>query len=848
MLLHFIFWYLLSTFFGLAGLPLAFQLFRRLPGRGLVFSRALGLLAVTWLFWLLGCFGLLRNNAAGLLFCWLLLALAGLAWLRREGLHELRAWLRSEWQALLGVELVFFAAFALWTAVRAYNPQILGTEKPMELMFLNSLLNSPNLPPQDAWLSGHAISYYYFGYLLVASLARLAATPAPVAFNLALGLWFALAAAGALGVGMDLVALAQGASAPPGRRLRHAFFPGLLAPLLLLLVGNLYGALALAHANGLFATARLPALVYDFGVKAPESLKADGAFIRRPGLRAEWVNGWDWLDLKRLTPAPAAAPLETQLVLENWFFAARVVHDRDLDGDELEAIDENPAFSFLLGDLHPHLLALPFVLLAAALALETLLWARAGQAAARWLYDSPARLGLAALCLGSLFSLNTWDYPIYAFLLWLALLAGFWPAAAGGRAGAWELLRHTARLGLPLLVLSLAANLPYLLSMQSQAGGLLPNLLTPTRLRQFLVMFTPLLFPGLAWLGWRCRRGKPSPGLAWRVAIGLLLTLSLAAGLLAWAALSLPELRPYIHALLAPFSIPEALGLVAQRRLADGLLGLLLAGMVGVCAALLAAGRRENAAAEAAAETAAEAATLAMLLSGALLALGPEFLYLRDNFGIRMNTLFKFYFQTWVLWSLAGAFGLWRLWQAARKGARALLLAGAGLGLLPGLVFLPAALWSKTGGFAAAPTLDGLAYFARDDPHDWAAIQWLQAHAAPGEVIVEGSRGAYWVEGRSGRISMATGLPTLLGWANHESQWRGEYFEQVAGRQDELRQIYTGRDWGETQSLLDRYRVKYILVSDLERAWYQPLQQEKLEQNLEAVFASGDLVIYQNGK
>ena len=63
----------------------------------------------------------------------------------------------------------------------------------------------------------------------------------------------------------------------------------------------------------------------------------------------------------------------------NWFYGARVVHDRDLLGQETEAIDEMPAFSFLLGDMHPHVLSLPFGLLAAGLALEWLLWGASGQ-------------------------------------------------------------------------------------------------------------------------------------------------------------------------------------------------------------------------------------------------------------------------------------------------------------------------------------------------------------------------------------------------------------------------------------------------------------------------------------
>ena len=61
-----------------------------------------------------------------------------------------------------------------------------GTEKPMELAFINAIMRSPTFPPSDPWLSGYAISYYYFGYVLVALLAKLTALPGAVAFNLGL--------------------------------------------------------------------------------------------------------------------------------------------------------------------------------------------------------------------------------------------------------------------------------------------------------------------------------------------------------------------------------------------------------------------------------------------------------------------------------------------------------------------------------------------------------------------------------------------------------------------------------------------------------------------------------------
>jgi uncharacterized membrane protein len=234
---------------------------------------------------------------------------------------------------------------------------------------------------------------------------------------------------------------------------------------------------------------------------------------------------------------------------------------------------------------------------------------------------------------------------------------------------------------------------------------------------------------------------------------------------------------------------------------------------------------------------------LAMLVTGALLMLGPEFLYLRDNFGLRMNTIFKFYFQTWTLWALAAAFGAWHLAQHARPLVRALALGALWLGVFGGLVTTATSLQSKTGGFAAEPTLDGMAWFAQRYPNDWAAIKWLRANADDAPVILEGAgHRAYVIE--NSRMSMATGFPTLIGWINHEGQWRGDYYSKVAARPEQVSLVYQARDWSATLDVLNQYGVEYVIVGADERSQYSPIFYPKFDQFMDPVFESGELTIY----
>jgi len=237
---------------------------------------------------------------------------------------------------------------------------------------------------------------------------------------------------------------------------------------------------------------------------------------------------------------------------------------------------------------------------------------------------------------------------------------------------------------------------------------------------------------------------------------------------------------------------------------------------------------------------------LAMLLTGALLLIGPEWVYLRDNFGYRMNTIFKFYFQTWTLWSLVAAFGIWHIAQAARRVTRYAAAGLLTLAALGGLVYTGTSLWSKTSGLvgstAGTATLDGMSYFATQYADEWAGIQWLQANVTGSPVIAEAVGGAYNIQ--ESNIAMASGLPTVMGWTNHEGQWRGAVYAQVADRPDQIQKLYQVRDWATAQAILDTYQIEYVILGNEEHAKYNPLYQPKFEANMEPVFKSGNLTIY----
>ena len=185
-----------------------------LADRGYTLARALGLLIWGYVFWLFASLGIAQNDLGGLLLGLVILgSISGWIFLNRKA--EIVNWIRENGKLIITTEILFLLAFAFMAFVRATNPETTtaGGEKWMEVAFINAILHSPTFPPHDPWLSGYAISYYYFGYVMTSMLAMFTSTPASVAHNLMVPLIFAVA----------LRRNSRAGSSPPGWRLWHLF-------------------------------------------------------------------------------------------------------------------------------------------------------------------------------------------------------------------------------------------------------------------------------------------------------------------------------------------------------------------------------------------------------------------------------------------------------------------------------------------------------------------------------------------------------------------------------------------------------------------------------------------------
>ena len=236
---------------------------------------------------------------------------------------------------------------------------------------------------------------------------------------------------------------------------------------------------------------------------------------------------------------------------------------------------------------------------------------------------------------------------------------------------------------------------------------------------------------------------------------------------------------------------------------------------------------------------------LIMLGMGLYLLMGVELFYLDDLFFIRLNTVFKAYFQAWLLLGLASAFGLYYLWAWAseRPSLRIRVSVAAWAGLVT--VLLVASLYYPVGAALdrakasdEPASLDGLAFLERYSPAEYHAIRWLRDEAQWGRVVE--AVGPDYSE--YSRVSSHTGYPTLLGWPTHEEHWRGGLRAQLTRRAD-VDRIYTSPDLPEVDALLQEHGVRYVFVGPREQETYPDLDLLRFDSFMTAHRFQGDFPV-----
>ncbi|MDP6102406.1 MAG: DUF2298 domain-containing protein, partial [Dehalococcoidia bacterium] len=203
-MLNVLYWLLVIELIGLVAFPLAFALLPRLSDRGYSVVKPLGLLLLSWFMWVVGSLHLVPTNPYTL---WGVLALFSIpsGWYAYRSRGEIVEFVGRGCHIILISEGIFLLVYLAWVVYRAYDPSINTTEQPMDFALLNASVLANFFPPEDSWLRGSDVPYYYFGYLMMGNLTELTFIPTRISYNLALALVPALAATAAFGLVYNLI-------------------------------------------------------------------------------------------------------------------------------------------------------------------------------------------------------------------------------------------------------------------------------------------------------------------------------------------------------------------------------------------------------------------------------------------------------------------------------------------------------------------------------------------------------------------------------------------------------------------------------------------------------------------
>lgn len=329
---------------------------------------------------------------------------------------------------VLGEELIFLAFFLLWTYFAGFRPEAKGTEKFMDYGFMAALTRSDTLPARDLWYSAGNMNYYYGGQYYAVFLTKLSFTRIQETYNL----MRTLVAAFAFVLPFNLVfhmirEIPRKVKAVPGW---IAALGGLLAGAAVSLAGNMHYVL-----YGLF-----------------------GDVFKLSGYEDYWFPN-----------------------------STRYIGHNPLTDDQ--CIHEFPSYSFVLGDLHAHVVNVMFVLLTVGILYAWMKSIREREEEGQVFSVKKLLLEPAVIACGVLTGIfhwtNYWDFVIYTTA---ALICIFFTAMYRYRGQAKAVAAATVLQTAEVFVLGTLAALPFTSSFETMVSGIALSKYH-TVLYQFLILW-----------------------------------------------------------------------------------------------------------------------------------------------------------------------------------------------------------------------------------------------------------------------------------------------------------------------------------------------------------------------
>ena len=306
-------WWLLAGVLGFAAMPVTGRLFWRFEDKGWIFSKVLAIAATGFLTWFLVSIKLLPFNAVTCAAVCVICAVICFFLLKKQSKEKIECFPVEHMSLIYWEELLFFAAFLMWTYLAGFHPAAYGTEKFMDYGFMEAMMRSTTLPARDLWYSEGHINYYYGGQYFAVFLTRLSHTKVELTYNL-----------------------------------MRTFVAGLAFSMPFSLVYQMMADRMKGQEKGEKTIRRLP---YAAGFTA--------------GLAVSIAGNMHYVIYAQVIPW--IEKLTGQEVSSYWFPDATRYIGYNPYREEDRTIHEFPCYSFVLGDLHAHVVNIMFVLLVIAL-------------------------------------------------------------------------------------------------------------------------------------------------------------------------------------------------------------------------------------------------------------------------------------------------------------------------------------------------------------------------------------------------------------------------------------------------------------------------------------------------
>lgn len=706
-------WWAVLLVIGVITMPLTYMMFSGFSDFGWAFSKSIGLALTSWLMWVLASVKIMKFSQFGCIFvCVIMLVLNGLLYF--FGYRKKQKKISFTWEninSILCVEIIFLAMFTFWSYLRGCKPEAYGTEKFMDFGFMKIMERSEYMPPQDLWLSGESMNYYYVGQFVGTFLSKLSGIGVEYGYNLML---------------MTIAALS--------------------CALVFSLVRNCFAQLTFEKIKNVRPFAVTAGIVSMLAVV----FAGNGHYIIY-GLLRPW--------LQKFTGAE---------VTGFWFPNSTRYIGYEPDVPD-KTIHEFPSYSFVLGDLHAHVINIIFVLSVLGILFAWLLYRRdliknnKGYSLVQEVL-SPHIL-LLGFFIGFFHTTNFWDYPIYYVVSGAVILFSNIVLCNGDKYS----IGMTAIQGVLIFALGTICCLPFTLSFD-QISTEIEFVTTNTPFYQLAVLWAIPVFTVVLYIGNMIYR----------------------------------NIRQGVYKKAK--NVNPIAGFFGSMKAAD-----LFMFVLGLCAIGL--------------------------------VYMPEVIYVKDIYGsdyARANTMFKLTYQAYIMFGIVLGYAVMKMFVQGKGIIRRCCVLISVLFLLT-LGYFGNASKAWFGEYTNKDTykgLDATDFLETESYADFEATNWLNENIPEGTpVVLEANGDSYTLYER---VSTITGLPTVLGWRNHEWLWRseasGEFPAIVSEREEDVNNIYTTTDVNAAKEIIEKYDISYIYIGKCEYEKFPAMNTDFLKSLGEVVF------------